>query len=169
MTARELLRTLTNEQLLAVLLSDLPAELAARGIPVGGNIIGNYGERIACNTLGLTPARAGTRGYDAVTTDGSRVQIKTRRAGSEQMGNIRSPEYDEVVFISIASNGTVKRALRFPRAVVEQYARRSQHQNALILVVSALVLADPRVVDITREVARTSAAGVPFNESLIEE
>lgn len=150
------LTTLTTAQLMHFMLTDIPEELRRRGLPVSRNVIGSYGELIACRVLGMTPATGSTRGYDAIDPDGSRVQIKSRYDGRAQMGSIRSNEYDEVVFIHLNDSAEVTRALRFPASVVNEYARTSRHQNSKILVVSLRVLADPRVVDIT-ELFRAAA------------
>lgn len=138
----------STSDLMWLLLSGIPDELRRRGVKISRNVIGSYGELVACQTLGMIPAAGNTRGYDALDGE-SRVQIKTRYTGKMQMGGIRSAEYDEVVFLHLNDRAEVTSALRFPRAVVDDYARKSEHQNSKILVVSKKVIEDPRVVDIT--------------------
>ena len=45
-----------------------------------GNLLGDYGEFLAIDHYGLTKAGAESSGYDAITSDGKTVQIKTTHA-----------------------------------------------------------------------------------------
>ena len=47
-----------------------------------GNLLGDYGEFLAIDHYGLTKADAGSSGYDASTSEGKTVQIKTNHASS---------------------------------------------------------------------------------------
>ena len=50
-----------------------------------GNLLGDFGEFIAINHYGLKKAQAGSERYDALTSDGKTVQIKTNHA-AQQIG-----------------------------------------------------------------------------------
>ncbi len=48
-----------------------------------GNLTGDFGEYIGINEFNLTKANTGTKGYDALTSDNKRVQIKATRTGTQ--------------------------------------------------------------------------------------
>ena len=47
------------------------------------NLTGDFGEYIGINEFDLTKAERGTKGYDAVTSDNKKVQIKATRTGTQ--------------------------------------------------------------------------------------
>lgn len=47
-----------------------------------GNLLGDYGECVAINHFGWEKAPAGSSAYDAIDTEGRRVQIKTNHASA---------------------------------------------------------------------------------------
>jgi hypothetical protein len=47
-----------------------------------GNLLGDYGEFLARERYGLKKAPAGSDGYDALTPDGRRVQVKANHSSS---------------------------------------------------------------------------------------
>ena len=47
------------------------------------NLTGDFGEYIGINEFDLTKADRGTEGYDAVTSDNKKVQIKATRTGNQ--------------------------------------------------------------------------------------
>ena len=47
------------------------------------NLTGDYGEYIGINEFNLTKAARGTKGYDAVTSDNKKVQIKAIKTGTQ--------------------------------------------------------------------------------------
>lgn len=47
-----------------------------------GNVLGDFGELIAHEQYGLKKAPAGSDGYDALTKDGRKVQVKTNYSSS---------------------------------------------------------------------------------------
>ena len=47
------------------------------------NLTGDFGEYIGINEFDLTKADRGTKGYDAVTSDNKKVQIKATRTGTQ--------------------------------------------------------------------------------------
>ncbi len=48
-----------------------------------GNLLGDFGELVAIDHYGLKKAPPGSDGYDAITPDGKKVQIKTNYAASQ--------------------------------------------------------------------------------------
>lgn len=78
------------------------------GKPLG--ITGEIGEYLAAHHLDLTLSEARQEGYDAETSNGERVQIKTRRvlAGSnpgQRIGAIKlDKEWDSVVLVLVDEN-----------------------------------------------------------------
>lgn len=76
------------------------------GKPLG--VTGEIGEYEAAKILGLKLAIARTPGYDAIGTDGRRIQIKTRmfspekKLGGQRLGSIKtSSEFDTVMLIML--------------------------------------------------------------------
>ncbi|HEY54328.1 MAG TPA: hypothetical protein G4N94_12835 [Caldilineae bacterium] len=110
----------------------LVAKLVARryyeitGKPLG--ITGEIGEHTAASLFDLALSTARQAGYDATTTDGRRVQIKTRRVlpkskPSQRVGRIRlDKEWDSVMLVLID-------AFFEPIEVYEAY--RQEIENAL--------------------------------------
>jgi uncharacterized protein DUF6998 len=60
-------------------LRDLAPEQRWTGM---GNLLGDYGEYIALSSYNLKKAAGGADGYDAVTADGLKVQIKANHSSS---------------------------------------------------------------------------------------
>ena len=60
-------------------LRDLAPEQRWAGM---GNLLGDYGEYIALSNYNLKKAPGGADGYDAVTADGLKVQIKANHSSS---------------------------------------------------------------------------------------
>ena len=48
-----------------------------------GNLLGDYGEFVCIEHYGLEKAPAGANGYDAITPEGKRVQIKASHAANQ--------------------------------------------------------------------------------------
>ena len=67
-----------------------------------GNLLGDYGECVAINHFGWEKAPAGASGYDAIDSDGRRVQIKTNHASSTI--GFRG-EADRMLVLHVAKDG----------------------------------------------------------------
>jgi hypothetical protein len=101
-----------------------------------GNLLGDFGELVAIDKYGLTKAPGGSDGFDAVTKDGKKVQIKTNYAAS-QIG-FRG-ESDLMLVIGVREDGSWKELYFGPFQPVKDAARFSARDNKHMLAVSKLV------------------------------
>lgn len=149
------IKAITDAELLALSVQ-IADELRERGLVRSGNgITGDYAEKLVADTLGLKLANQSASAYDALGADGTRYQIKARRRGigrgSRQLGAIRNLDdngFDQLIAVLFDRFYKVSHAYLIPPEVVRDHARWSRHVNAHLLVLSSLVLADPRIQDI---------------------
>jgi hypothetical protein len=128
-------------------------ELHARGIVrTQNNPLGDYTEWLVAKALGLELQANSKAGYDGISKDGMRVQIKGRRVStknnSRQLGAIRKyaeRDFDALAAVIYDEHFNVIEALLIPHEVVGEYAPYRGHVNAHILVLKGPILSDPRV------------------------
>lgn len=131
-------------------------ELRERGIVrTQNNPLGDYTEWLVAKVLGLELQSNSQAGYDALTSDGIRIQIKGRRVtatnNSRQLSAIRNYEakdFDELVAVIFDDDYDVIEALRIPHEVIGDYASYRPHVNAHILLLKGKILSDSRVTRI---------------------
>lgn len=98
------------------------------GKPLG--ITGEVGEVLAARLLGLQLADARQAGYDAVSSDGNRVQIKARSVfpdskPGQRVGSIRlDHDWDTVVLILMNQDFEPLEVFEAKRSVVERELQR---------------------------------------------
>lgn len=139
-------------------------ELKSRGITRTDNIpTGDYGEKLACKAFGLKPTERSFKGYDAIGEDGTRYQIKARRAdgqiGSKPLGIIRDLEddqFDYLLAIIFSHEYLVRAAYLIPRKIVRKYSKRIERLNGWRIYLREPVLSERGVRDITREISKAS-------------
>lgn len=99
-------------------------DLLALGVIRSRGIVGELGEALAAAFYGVQLALPSTAGYDLVTRDGVRVQVKTLRCTPENMrasiGPLREP-YDVMLAIRLDEDYSPLEAIEVPREVVEEY------------------------------------------------
>lgn len=100
-----------------------------------GNLLGDFGELVAIERYGLTKAPPGSNGYDAVTTENKKVQIKTNYAAN-QIG-FRG-EADLILVIGVSEDGSWEQIYYGDFRVVKEAARYSTRDNKHMLAVSKL-------------------------------
>lgn len=115
------------------------------GLLRSNNLVGDVGEWIAARYYGVELAKTRTTGYDLITRDGRRVQVKTLRDGNDgrrtEAGRVLGP-CDLVLLIRLAPDYTPVEALEFPFDVVrETYGSKPVRW-------SLRFAADPRVTTI---------------------
>jgi len=143
--------TLADADLLA-LWSSVMQELRQRGvIRSSNNPIGDYGERLVADRLGLTLNTNSTAAYDAVAPDGTRYQIKSRRLltprASRQLGAVRNLEkdgFDHLIVVLLGPTFQLLELWRLPIDLVREHAVFRAHVNAHILQAQGAVLRDRR-------------------------
>ena len=57
------------------------------------NLLGDYGEYIAINELGLTQAEISKEGYDEINKKGQTVQIKTIRTSNRSINHLKGADH----------------------------------------------------------------------------
>jgi hypothetical protein len=100
-----------------------------------GNLLGDFGEFIATNHYGLAKATAGANGYDAKTSDGKSVQIKTNHAAS-QIG-FRG-DADLMLVLHVRANGEWEEIYYGPFPTVKAVSRYSARDNKQMVAISKL-------------------------------
>lgn len=128
-------------------------ELRVRGVVrTQNNPLGDYTEWLVAEALGLELQANSMAGYDGITKDGVRIQIKGRRVtpgnNSRQLSAIRKyaeKDFDALAAIIYDEDFNVLEALLIPHEVVGDYASYREHVNAHILILKGPVLSDPRV------------------------
>jgi hypothetical protein len=101
-----------------------------------GNLLGDYGEFIAIEVYNLQQAPRGANGYDAISADGKKVQVKANYAAS-QIG-FRG-EADKLLCLKIDLNGDWSEIYYGDFNLVKQAARYSARDNKHMVAVSALL------------------------------
>jgi hypothetical protein len=100
-----------------------------------GNLLGDFGEFLAAEIYGLTPAAKGANGYDAITPDGHTVQVKTNFAAS--MIGFRG-EADLLLCLRINAAGQHEELYYGPFEPVKALARYSARDNKHTVTLSQL-------------------------------
>jgi hypothetical protein len=124
-----------------------------------GNLLGDFGEFLAVEQYGLIKTQSGSDGYDARTTTGATVQIKTNHSAT-QIG-FRG-DADLLLVIHVRANGEFEEVYYGPFAPVKAASRYSARDNKQMIAIaklrvmkSALAAPDP-----TRAVQAASAVSI---------
>lgn len=107
-----------------------------------GNLLGDFGEFVAINHYDLTKAPGGSSGYDASTSDGKTVQIKTNYHAN-QIG-FRG-EADLLLVVGVNPDGTWSEVYFGDFAVVRENSRYSARDNKHMIAISKLKALDPDI------------------------
>jgi len=143
-------------QLQAAVTDELKAREVVR---TKNNPLGDYTEWLVANALGLELQANSKTGYDGISKNGLRVQIKGRRITPEnksrQLSAIRKydeKDFDELAAVIFNEHFEVIDAVLIPHEVVGEYASYREHVNAHILILKGPILNDPRVKSIKHKV-----------------
>lgn len=153
------LSELTDKELLQ-LQASATNELKGRGIVrTQNNPLGDYTEWLVAKALDLKLQANSKTGYDGVSKDGVRIQIKGRRVtptnNSRQLSAIRKyveKDFDALAAVIYDEHFNIIEALLIPHEVVGEYASYCEHVNAHILILKGPILSDPRVQSIKQAV-----------------
>jgi len=153
---------------LLALYSAVVEELHGRGVVRStNNPVGDYAEYLTARAFGLSLAGNSSIGYDAVSDNGIRYQVKSRRLtprnSSRQLSAIRGLEpeadpFDFLVGILFTADFEVLRAALVPVAVVRELAVRNDYVNAWRLILRDSVWAVPGVEDVTERIRAAAIA-----------
>lgn len=100
-----------------------------------GNLLGDYGEFIAIDVYRLTKAPSGSDGYDALTEDGKKVQIKANFS-AKQIG-IRG-EAELLLVLSISNKGTFEEIYYGSFEAAKKHANYSSRDNKWMIGIQKL-------------------------------
>ena len=119
------------------------------------NPLGDYTEWLVSKAFNLQLAQNSKSGYDGITNDGLKIQIKGRRItpsnNSRQLSAIRKyddNDFDELAAVIYDENFNILEAVLIPHDVIGEYANYREHVNAHILILKGPVLKDARIKDI---------------------
>lgn len=162
------LRAAKPEDLLA-LFARIVDELLSQGVVRStNNPVADYSEYLTARAFGLTLVANSSIGFDAISDDDVRYQVKARRLTarntSRQLGFIRGLDKDEdpfdvLVGILFNADFSVLRAALVPMEVVHARAARVDYVNAWRIVLNEVVWSVPGVEDVTDQIR--AAAGAP--------
>jgi hypothetical protein len=137
--------------------------------------VGDYGEWLIRNTFGGTIQSNSNKAVDVVTTDGFRLQVKTRwirhEGDSRQLSVIRNLDkglFDAVAALLLGADFEVIEAYVIPIDVVRSHSKWVAHTNGHRLVLTPTVCTAMGVRNITSQVqtaARTLVKGETYNPS----
>jgi len=156
------LKTMEIKELL-ILQASITDELKDRKVVrTKNNPLGDYTEWLVGTALGLELQTNSKAGYDGITENGIRVQIKGRRITPEnksrQLSAIRKYEekdFDDLAAVIFDENFEIIDAVLIPHEVVGEYASYREHVNAHILILKGPILCDPRVKCIKQAIQRS--------------
>lgn len=121
--------------------------------------IGGYGEWLVAQAFGGERQGNSNKSFDVVTSDGTRLQVKTRwlplERDSRQLSAIRNLDtggFDFVVAVLLDKEFEVMEAYQIPHAAVARLATRAAHTNSHRLVLNPKVCRDPDCRDITQKI-----------------
>jgi hypothetical protein len=100
-----------------------------------GNLLGDYGEYIALSNYNLKKAPGGADGYDAVTADGLKVQIKANHSSSTI--GFRG-EADLLLVLKVESNAEWGELYYGPFKPIKEKATYSKRDNKHMIPVAKL-------------------------------
>ena len=100
-----------------------------------GNLLGDYGEFLSVNILGLTKARSGSDGFDATLPDGRTVQVKTNRR-APQIG-FRGTA-DLLLVMHVDDSGSHEIVYYGPFHPILTASRRSERDNKNMIAIPKL-------------------------------
>ncbi|HGG1532943.1 TPA: hypothetical protein ACJFM6_002499, partial [Escherichia coli] len=119
------------------------------------NPVCEYTEWLVAEKMQMELAPPSTKGYDATTSEGRKIQIKSRknnlRNKSLVLGIIRNYElnqFDELIAVIYNHDFSIRYAISIPHELVKEYGFYNKHQNGYTLRISNLLLKDPRVTDL---------------------
>lgn len=135
---------------------DTLAELERRDvIRTRNNPVSEYTEWLVSTRMGMTLAPASTKGYDAITSDGRKVQIKSRKNNLKNqsmiLGIIRNYElnqFDDLIAVIYHHDFSIRYALLIPHELVKTYGRFNQHQNGYTLSITKALLTNAKLTNL---------------------
>ncbi len=135
------------------------AELKRREIVrTNNNPLGDYTEWLVANVMDLELTSNSEAGYDAISKQGLKFQIKGRRITPErpsrQLSAIRNyaeKDFDWLIAMIFDKDFNILNAYIMPHSVIGNYYPHRNHVNARVVVMSGAIIKDEKVVEITEK------------------
>ena len=132
-------------------------ELKKRNITrTSNNPVADYAERIVADKLSLKLMANSHSGYDAVSDDGTRYQIKARRKTRTNSSkllslfrNLEQHDFDCLVGVLFLEDFSIDKAYLIPYETVKKYARYSEHRHGHILHLKGEIVLDKNTQEIS--------------------
>ncbi len=123
------------------------------------NPTGDLGEYLFCKAFGWIQERNSKKGFDALSADGTRYQIKARRIikktnGERQLSiirNIEEKDFDFLAGILFTENYAIARAAIIPCQIVIEKAKYTAHANGHTFFLTDDIWSVSGVRDVTEE------------------
>jgi hypothetical protein len=150
---------------LLALYANILDELQKRNIVHStNNPAGNYAEKLAAETLGLTMQPESTKGFDAKDPKGVRYEIKGRRPTSKNhsrqlsaLRDLTTKHFDYLIGIIFHEDFQILKACIIPHEIILQKSRFSTHSNSYIFILTDDIWQIAGVRDITQELIETQS------------
>lgn len=103
---------------------------------------GDFAEWLVAKATGGELAPNSQKGWDVITDDGERIQVKARfvtepiKAGQRQLSPFRSFDFDSLLVVLLNDASPVRRGSSIPRETVEAGALANEYVNAKRVIAS---------------------------------
>jgi len=150
---------LTNKELLRLYTKIIQTLEARDVVRTQNQPIGDYTEWLISKIYNYKLVTNSKVGYDAISKEGKKVQIKASRivnsSDPKQLSAIRNldkKEFDVLIAIIYNKNCDIIEALNIPHEIIKEYAGYSEHVNSFILTITDKLKYDKRVKNIKEEI-----------------
>lgn len=116
------------------------------------NIVGEFAERLVAEYYEGEKLTASSKSADIVLKDGTTIQVKgriPRQTLTTSLGVIRSWDFDYLVAVLFAIDGTVVKAVKMDAETAKSVATPDKHQNGWVITTTKNFLEHPLAHDIT--------------------
>lgn len=129
--------------------SELETMFPGRHFPLDGHLVGSLGECLVADAYGLNLLAASNKGYDAVTKNGIKVEIKATQTSTKSKKISLSSEHEHLIAITIMSNGKFEEIYNGSGARVwHQFANKNRPSNGQFQIsISKLRTLNNQVLD----------------------
>ena len=132
------------------IVDELEALFPGRAFTPDGHLVGSLGECLAADAFGLTLNPASTEGYDAVTGDGKKVEIKATQRSSVALSVVDQVEADRLLVLHLMRDGSFEVVYNGPASPVWDAAGKAQKNGQRRISLSKLRDLDERVEETQR-------------------
>ena len=132
----------------------LEALFPGRSFTPDGHLVGSLGECLAADTFGLTLNAASTEGYDAVASDGRRVEIKATQRSSVALSVVDKVLAEILLVLQLHPDGTFAVVYNGPAQPAWDAAGKPQKNGQRRISLATLRRLDASLEPVERIAAR---------------